>query len=372
MRILMLVVALSVLAPAQGAQAAPKLAANAALQYWQAFALMPAVNEDEQLILQRWHTASLHGPARTLIERSANSRAALHRGAALPDCGWGPDYDAGVDMLLPHLSKSMMLTHLVALHARDEFAHGHWRTGWQDVGDLLHFARHASRNPDILLASLVSYRIETVALETASLYLPELKTVIPADALKKLPARPSISTMMRFEKEIGPQWVIRKLKEAERRQPGSWRTFWNNLYELSNKPALKAQARAIQTVDQAIRAFEDALPLDDQLTALAKLPWQEFDTRYPAFFKKAQTEQPLGSILLPAMDRFLAAERRNQAQRAMFEAALTVLRDGRGMLQEIQDPFGAGPFEYRALDHGFELRSRLQYQGKPVTLTVGD
>ena len=40
-------------------------------------------------------------------------------------------------------------------------------------------------------------------------------------------------------------------------------------------------------------------------------------------------------------------------------------------LRDIPDPFGAAPFEYRALDRGFELKSKLLYEGQPVTLTVG-
>jgi hypothetical protein len=42
-----------------------------------------------------------------------------------------------------------------------------------------------------------------------------------------------------------------------------------------------------------------------------------------------------------------------------------------GIAEEIQDPFGDGPFEYRALDKGFELKSKLLHHEKPVTLTVG-
>ena len=38
---------------------------------------------------------------------------------------------------------------------------------------------------------------------------------------------------------------------------------------------------------------------------------------------------------------------------------------------QIKDPFGDGPFEYHALDKGFELKSKLLFHDQPVTLAVG-
>jgi hypothetical protein len=70
-------------------------------------------------------------------------------------------------------------------------------------------------------------------------------------------------------------------------------------------------------------------------------------------------------------DVMVATERRTQTRMALFKAALAVVQDGPDKLKDIKDPFGDGPFEYRALDKGFELESKLLYHEKPVTLTVG-
>ena len=51
--------------------------------------------------------------------------------------------------------------------------------------------------------------------------------------------------------------------------------------------------------------------------------------------------------------------------------AIAVAESGPEKLKVLKDPFGTGPFEYRALDKGFELKSKLQYEGQPVTLMVG-
>ncbi len=56
---------------------------------------------------------------------------------------------------------------------------------------------------------------------------------------------------------------------------------------------------------------------------------------------------------------------------ALFKAAIAVVQGGPENLRDIEDPFGNGPFEYRALDHGFELKSKLLFKGQPVMLTVG-
>jgi hypothetical protein len=53
------------------------------------------------------------------------------------------------------------------------------------------------------------------------------------------------------------------------------------------------------------------------------------------------------------------------------KAAVAVVQGGPDRLKDIHDPFGDGPFEYRALEKGFELKSKLLYHEKTVTLTVG-
>jgi len=70
-------------------------------------------------------------------------------------------------------------------------------------------------------------------------------------------------------------------------------------------------------------------------------------------------------------DGIIAGVRRHETQMALFKAALTVVKGGPDKVKDIKDPFGNGPFEFRALDNGFELRSKLPFKGRPVMLTVG-
>jgi hypothetical protein len=58
----------------------------------------------------------------------------------------------------------------------------------------------------------------------------------------------------------------------------------------------------------------------------------------------------LAGSVLPNLGQFALAERRARARRALFEAALAVVQGGPAKLTNIKDPFGKGPFAYRALD----------------------
>jgi hypothetical protein len=87
---------------------------------------------------------------------------------------------------------------------------------------------------------------------------------------------------------------------------------------------------------------------------------------------KVKTAGPFASLLLPNMNNIVPSERRSRAQVALFKAAIDVVEGGPGTLKGTNDPFGDGPFEYRALDKGFELRSKLVVRGQPVALVIGN
>lgn len=357
---------------AQSPDAAPDLGANAALKYWQAFAVLPALDKDQEKLLLEWNKVPLNEVALALIERSRNSRLYLHRGAKLPRCDWSLDVEDGPGLLLLHCPRSLTLARLAALDARRAFEQGNLKAGWEDVIDLLKLGRHVGMGPQFVVR-WVDYKIETMAIEAASPYLPELKPILPEAApavLDGLPAGPTLAQMVLSEKQIGLRWLIENMKEAERHREGSWKNGWKSFFE---EPGGQHQdsLQSIKTFEQAVRFLEEALPLYDQLAKISALSWKEFDAQYPQFVKKAKAGKPLANLVLPPMDKIVARERRYQAQVALFKAALAVVQGGPDRLKDIKDPFGEKPFEYRALDKGFELKSKLFDQGKPVTLIVG-
>jgi hypothetical protein len=348
---------------------------NAALKYWQAFAFLPTLDKDQEKLLQDWNTVPLDAAALKLIDKYRTCRPYLHRGAKLRHCDWSPDYEDGIRMLLPHLVRSMTLARLAALSARHEFGQGHGKAGWEEVMAMLALGRHAEVGPS-MIGKLVGYRIESMAIDAAAPHLPELKATLPeaaAAALDALPAGPTLPQLVREEKETGAAWLIRELKEAERQKAGSWRDVWKELLSAPGEgdvvdPNL---AKSAQTYEQAIKLIEDVLPYYDELAKVLELPWKDFDTQYPDFVKKSKAANPLAPYLLPNLDKIIPADRRARAQLALFKAAVAVVQGGPDKLKDVPDPFGDGPFDYKALDKGFELKSKLIFRGQPVTLTVG-
>jgi hypothetical protein len=375
--LLTLVLVLSPASPAaaQASDAKPDLGANAAGKYWQAFALLPNMTKHEEELLEQWNKVALDAAALKLIDASRGSLEYLHRGAKLPRCDWSLDYQDGPFLRLPYLGKARNLARLAALNARHEFEEGHWKAGAEDVTDLLKLARHLETEP-MMIVQLLGFMVETTAIEVAAPYLPQSKPVLPevvSAALDALPARPTLSQMVLKEKQIGPEWLIQRLTEAEQHKKGSWEAAWKELFFAPNEKGEdqnRELTQSARTFDQAVKMLKDLLPFSDELAKVTALPPKEFDAQYPEFVQKVKATGPL-AILILSTNSTIASERRNQAQIALFKAAIAVVQNGPDKLKDIKDPFGDGPFDYRALDTGFELKSKLLYQEKPVTLTVG-
>lgn len=346
------------------------LAANAALQYWMAFSQMPAMDAEREKIVSEWKTVSLNDPAvQKLVAESQNCIMFLRRGAQFPDCDWGLDYGDGVSMLIPFLGKGRELARLAALNARYQFEQGNKKAVKEDALAMMTLARHMGREP-VMICLLVRYLVEDMVVELIASYVPEIKA--PPEEVqanwKKLPAAPSLIETLPVEKQYFTLWMVKRLKEEEARKSGAGLELWRNFLSGSEVPE---ELRQMRSVDEAVKKIESVLPLYDELVTVVGLPKQEFDARYPAFKEKTKKANSLAGTLLPAIDQILAKEQRNQVRLSMLMAAIAVAQGGPAKLQEYKDPFGTGPFEYQATSGGFQLKSKLVYEGQPVTLGAG-
>jgi hypothetical protein len=357
------------LATAQRPAGQSELGPNAALQYWQAFAQMPSLNDEQQKILDEWSTVSLKDPAvEKLATEAHKSMTYLHRAATLEQCDWGLDYDDGISLLLLHLPKARDLARLTALHARYEMERGNSKAFHDEAYGMMALARHVARDP-IMICVLVRFLIEDMVVDLTAPYVPQLdaKYAESKAMLESLPPSSSVFDTFGMEREYFLGWIVRKMKEEEKRDPGAGLKLWNNLLGAEGPDTLKR----IQSVDQAIKLTEDVVPVYDELAKLVALPHAEFEARYPEFKQQNLKPDTAAAFLIPQIDSLLAKERRSQARVAMLMAAIAVAESGPDQLKEIDDPFGDGPFEYRKLDKGFELKSQLRYEGEQVTLKVG-
>src|SRR5215212_180508 len=119
--VLLSVTGLGAMAKNQTKSELPPVSDNAALQYWQAFAMLPALDAKQEKLLENWSEAPLDGAVSKLLDQSHPSLMFLHRAAKLKRCDWGFDYRDGISMLLPHLTKARVLSRLAGLDARRAF-----------------------------------------------------------------------------------------------------------------------------------------------------------------------------------------------------------------------------------------------------------
>ncbi len=347
-----------------------ELAENAALQYWQAFSQLPSMDKDAEKFATQWNTAPLDDPAvAKLIGDSRTTLLYLGRATKLSRCDWGLDYNDGVGLLMPHLSRSRDAARLAALDARRAFQRGDAKTGWNDAIAIMTLGRHMSSDP-IMISVLVGANLESMAIDAVAPYLPVARLPYSQAAadLAKLPKVPPFTQTLATEKRFMAEWIIAKLREEEARQPGAWKEFWKSLFvgtqEEQNPPQAESAAAAIQMV-------EGVLPLYDELARFLAMPQEQFDAQYPAFKQKTKAEHKLASLLLPAIDKVREKEVRSRIRSAMLLAAIAIVEGGPGKLNQSPDPINQKPFEYRKLDDGFELKSEVHVEGQPVTLTIG-
>jgi hypothetical protein len=346
----------------------PAVSNNAALQYWQAFAMLPPLNAEQEKLLDNRATAPLDDAAVKLLEQSHGSLKFLMRGAKLRECDWGLDYRDGASMHLPHLAKARTLARLAALEARRAFEAGQHDRASDMAFGMAAMARQVGGDRT-LVNMLVCYSIEEMTVDAVAPYLPKLGASYETSkaTFESLPPSPQISQGVLCEKQMGA-WLRNKLEEAEKQQPGSWRTTWKSMIL---GPESEDPLWDVKSFDEVVAMMDKFQSVYDELGQLMKLPPQEFDAKFPEFVKHAKAESPIAKVLLPAMDKVVKAQRHSEVRMAMLLAGIAVVEGGPEKLGSIKDPFGDGPFEYRKVDDGFELSSKLEQDGKPVTLTIG-
>jgi hypothetical protein len=377
--------ALALLTPSLFAQssAPPDLGANAALKYWQAFATLPRLTDDERKLLGDCLTIPLDARARGIVDKSSYALRMMHHAAAQPRCDWGIAWnEEGIDVRLPHHEGARMLANLACLLSRLRFAEGKIADALDDLLAAMTLGRHVPQDGANLML-LVGFAIEHRTAEALALGLPRLDAAT-VKALRKrldgLPPGSNVAASMRLEERFALNWFIRKVKEAK------------------DKESLLALATLARDTPEKGRAFleecggtaEGVLRFAEQTRAAYHLMTKKLDLPPDQFRKVFEDEQkkqagnPVFRLLFPAVEKMRLHQARMDVRRAMLSAALDVQLRGRDALKEHPDPVVGGPFEYMAFKGGFELRSKWQLDeklraewklddrwAKPITLTVG-
>jgi len=372
-----IIASLAAPSPAQH-QGAPAndLGRNAALRYWQAFAQMPKVDEQQQKLLAAAPGAGASdAEAMKLVESGKDALRYLHRGAAIGPCDWGLHREDGPYLLLPHLPKGRDLARLACLSARDHFAKDEQRPGVDTAADAIVLARHLSTDLTAIISYLVQINIERTSIETLAAHLAGLDA--PAldqldRRLASLPPGGSIEACMRVERESFLDWAIAQLRQMNDQDPWKERVLGPLGVNESGDSKAKldaAVAAAGGTRQGVLKRLEALRTYYDEIGAIAGLPREQFRAKL-ADLEKRTRDNPFAAAVLPTMGKVYDRDAAGRTRFTMLKAAIAVARGGPEKAREFKDASGA-PLEYQATADGFELRSKVVDEDKPVMLKVG-
>jgi len=196
---------------------APKRSPNAALVYWQAFALLPDVDAKTDPAAN-WKKAGIDDKVRKLLKQADQALRLMHKASTIDTCDWGIDWSDGPGTLLPHLGKARRLARLAMLRARVRLADGQTDTALADIAAALRLGRQVGRD-GVFIEMLVQFAIEGEALEALGAQLPNLTAVqrkALAGQLDRLPAGTDVSQAILAEKAGIVDWMVDRMRAGGR------------------------------------------------------------------------------------------------------------------------------------------------------------
>ncbi len=355
---------------AQAPKAPVDLNDNAALKYWQAFANLPRLDDKAlQKIQADCLTMPLDAQAKRWVEAASLSLREMHYAAGVQPCAWGLTFQEGAFMALHHSQAARTLGNFACLRARLRFEQGKSAEAVDDAVAALTLGRHVSRDAT-LIGVLIGAAVEHVTIEALAAHLPKLAPAAReklAARLGALPASGTVADALKLEERGLLDWFIRRVKEARGRE--DLVRFLEAVYQSKEKAAALLEAcggTARGIVDKA----EAMRPIYGTAARLIGLPADRVEKEWQTV-QDQHKDNPVFKLLAPALGKLRQAEARLQTRRAMLAAALAVLKDGRDALKTHPDPYDGAAFQYKAVEGGFELRSKLKMKDRPMTLTVG-
>ena len=323
-------------APAPVASTAP--AGNAAPLYRRAIEIL----ERDASLNDLGAESTLTAQAQRTLDDAAALIELLKSAATMAECDWGDAFDlaeAGTLGQLRHLAG------LCVLQSRLEWSRQRHEPAIDALLAGAGLGRHVGQTP-LLMAKLVEMGIsEQVTAEMAA-ELPALPEDVVASLPTRLEAMPRSATFAQVI--LGEHaFAVEMIRQGDPEPTGGAKL--NAAALRSAKPWYVAVADAAH-----LPPTDFAAVVDTELAKLADSPAHGIATDVAAVLKP---------IRVPT-----AA---HEAREAMLRTAVDVVLNGPDAAKRSHDPFGDGPFEYRRLPSGFELRSRLRTRAGPAKLIVG-
>jgi len=342
---------------------------NAALKYWQAFAELYELRlPDADEIRFNCHRMPLDDRAREIVDLAEPALRDLHRAIPNDRCYWG--LDQRLETSTRHQESAQLLAGVACLRARLNFEdlYGHPLGSIEDLKAALWLARDVSSDGTIL-GVLNCYGIEQRITSALSTYLndlnePTLKTL--QDRLSKLPRAASLGPLFRKMEHIKIDQIAHDVRHrADDALPDYFLFFHADLDASTN--FVKACGG---TSEEILRRVQEIRPVFVELAGQMDATLDQFQSAFDRA-RQEHDKNPMFTLLVVPMMESKKLQARWQAIVVMRSAAIAILLDGPELaLKSHPDPFG-DRFEYTHREKGFELRSRLEFNGKPVSLSIG-
>lgn len=343
-------------------------AGNAALQYWQAFALIPPPEVLTPQMLVDWNKVALNGTVKKAVESSDNSLYFMHRAMKFDACEWGLADELGAEMPLPHLSKSRELGRVALLRARVRLEEGDANGAIDDAIATLWLSRSVGRDR-WMISRLVQISIEgsVVGFVAANLdRFPEPALRKWEEAVARAPEARKLSAILLDESDL----VLAPLKEAI---TGDAETTWKRWETILGKESAARLKKELKGDPAQLKAaVDEAAKLWRELAGASDRPYTDAVARELAEVqKRAGESNALVKLFAPSISVPNQAIAAMMTKQQMLHAAIVRRLDGVAAFERVHDPFGDGPFERVPEPGGYALRSKLKERdGRNVSLSV--
>jgi hypothetical protein len=354
---------------AQSQPALPgSLGDNAALKYWLAFAMMPQLTPAEDEIAANWKDAPLDAKTASVVDKCGNALDLLQKASQTRRCDWGLIKE-GPATVMPHLAKARQISRLACLRARYRVSKGDSEGAVKDLLAAFALSRHVNSD-GVMISMLVRVAIEGMVIDTAAQNLKGMdreQVRRLAAGLETLPEKKGFREAMLSERDDMLGWIIADLKRRGIRAADD---LYKMMETADDKPKERKPATQ-DTVNALARELDKAQGYYTQWAEAGSLPPAEYDRHFKRIENKMKKDCPLiAASLTPALGKVRYKEAAGEQHMAMLKAAIAVVLEGPDRLKAFKDPYGDGPFEYREIGNGFQLKCKSLYDDEQVALTV--
>lgn len=354
--------------------ASRRVSANAALKYLRAYAAIQQSNgltPDTSALIENYLTVSLDSQAAKLVAAAEDGLRELHHGAALKYCDWEISSEDGLATDMSHRGAARVLIAVAGLRARLRFGEGRPSEAAADLLDAITLARHLSLDGS-LASPLIANTLEQGPVSLLALHLPHLRAGdlrLVAARYNSLPPGEKLADALLSHEKISRELFNHMLEGVGGRD--------DLIKRLSSLAPFKAGGAAefldacSGTAEGIMRNVTQLRPQYLRWARWFTLPPEQFEKKYDAESAELIKTNPVFRLLTPSADRIRWAEAYRQTQRALLRAAIAVQQNGAGALHRYPDPYDGRSFKHVATGEGFQLRSHLKQNDKPLEISIG-